>query len=93
MTKGFSTRSKGHAAMPTRLGHVEETLVLISGPGAGSSLSPHNSSDGRVPDWFREQSWVATLPAVCGMVANGCHQDIYIAAIQMVDNNEYLTDY
>ncbi|KAI2664001.1 ORF V: Enzymatic polyprotein [Labeo rohita] len=31
---------QGHAAMPTCLGHVEETLVLVSGPGAGSSLSP-----------------------------------------------------
>ncbi|KAI2666989.1 hypothetical protein H4Q32_029326 [Labeo rohita] len=35
--------------MPTCLGHVEETLVLVSGPGAGSSLSPHNASDKRVP--------------------------------------------
>ncbi|KAL0151945.1 hypothetical protein M9458_052752 [Cirrhinus mrigala] len=35
--------------MPTCLGHVEETLVLASGPGAGSSLSPRNASDGRVP--------------------------------------------
>ncbi|KAI2668700.1 GMP synthase [glutamine-hydrolyzing] [Labeo rohita] len=31
---------QGHAAMPTCLGHVEKTLVLVSGPGAGSSLSP-----------------------------------------------------
>ncbi len=30
------------------LRHVEETLVLVSGPGAGSSLSPRNASDGRV---------------------------------------------
>ncbi|KAL0153790.1 hypothetical protein M9458_050906, partial [Cirrhinus mrigala] len=40
---------QSHAAMPTCLGHVEETLVLVSGPGAGSSLSPRNASDGRVP--------------------------------------------
>ncbi|KAI2657288.1 Transposon Ty3-G Gag-Pol polyprotein [Labeo rohita] len=35
--------------MPTCLGHVEETLVLVSGPSAGSSLSPRNASDGRIP--------------------------------------------
>ncbi|KAI2644258.1 Transposon Ty3-G Gag-Pol polyprotein [Labeo rohita] len=40
---------QGHAALPTCPGHVEETLVLVSGPGAGSSLSPRNASDGRVP--------------------------------------------
>ncbi len=38
--------AKGHAAMPTCLRHVEETLVLVSGPGAGSSLSLCNASDG-----------------------------------------------
>ncbi len=38
-----------HAAMPTCLRHVEETLVLVSGPGAGSSLLPHNACDGHVP--------------------------------------------
>ncbi len=42
----------GHAAMPTCLRHVEETLVLVSVPGAGSSLSPHNASDGRIPHWL-----------------------------------------
>ncbi len=41
---------QGHAAMPTCLGHVEETLVLVSGPGPGSSLPPHNASDGCIPD-------------------------------------------
>ncbi len=40
---------QGHAVMPTCLGHVEETLVLVLGPGAGSSLSPRNASDRRVP--------------------------------------------
>ncbi|KAI2647659.1 Protein P [Labeo rohita] len=45
-TKGVLPEGKpalhdqGHAAMPTYLGHVEKTLVLVSGPGAGSSLSP-----------------------------------------------------
>ncbi|KAL0168374.1 hypothetical protein M9458_036596, partial [Cirrhinus mrigala] len=38
-----------HTAMPTCSRHVEETLVLVSGPGAGSSLLPRNASDGRVP--------------------------------------------
>ncbi len=37
---------QGHAAMPKCLRHVEETLVLVSAPGAGSSLSLHNASDG-----------------------------------------------
>ncbi len=41
---------QGHAAMPTCLGHVEETLVLVSGPGPGSSLPPRNTSDGCIPD-------------------------------------------
>ncbi len=39
-----------HAAMPTCLGHVEGTLVLVSGPGPGSSLPPRNASDGCIPD-------------------------------------------
>ncbi|KAL0149293.1 hypothetical protein M9458_055331 [Cirrhinus mrigala] len=43
---------QSHAVMPTCLGHVEETLVLVSGPSAGSSLSPRNASDGRVPHWL-----------------------------------------
>ncbi len=41
---------QGHAAMPTCLGHVEETLVLVSGPGPGSSFPPRNASDGCIPD-------------------------------------------
>ncbi len=53
-TKGFSLRGnplriQGHAPMPPYLRHVEETLVLVLGPGAGSSLSPRNASDGRIP--------------------------------------------
>ncbi len=44
-----ASHDQGHAAMPTCLRHVEETLVLVSGPGAGSSLSPRNASDRRVP--------------------------------------------
>ncbi len=35
--------------MPERLRHVEEALVLVSGPGVGSSLSPRDASDGRAP--------------------------------------------
>ncbi|KAL0190873.1 hypothetical protein M9458_013571, partial [Cirrhinus mrigala] len=41
-----ASHDQDHAAMPTCLGYVEETLVLGSGPGAGSSLSPRNASDG-----------------------------------------------
>ncbi|KAI2655569.1 enzymatic polyprotein [Labeo rohita] len=45
-TKGVLPEGKpalhdqGHAAMPMCLGHVEETLVLFSGPSAGSSMLP-----------------------------------------------------
>ncbi len=35
---------QGHVAGLTCLRHVETTLVLVSGPGAGSSLSPRNAS-------------------------------------------------
>ncbi|KAI2645815.1 ORF V: Enzymatic polyprotein [Labeo rohita] len=38
--------------MPTCLGHVEETLVLVSGPGAGSSLSPRMlGTDASLTGW------------------------------------------
>ncbi len=40
---------QGHATMPTCLGHVEETLGLVSGPGPGSSLPSRNASDGCIP--------------------------------------------
>ncbi|KAI2658754.1 Transposon Ty3-G Gag-Pol polyprotein [Labeo rohita] len=56
-TKGFSLgepalHDQGHAAMPTCLGHVEETLVLVSGPGAGSSLSPRMlATDASLTGW------------------------------------------
>ncbi|KAL0147873.1 hypothetical protein M9458_056832, partial [Cirrhinus mrigala] len=43
-----ASHDQGHVAMPTCLGHVEETLVLGSGPSAGSSLSSRNTSDGCV---------------------------------------------
>ncbi len=44
-----ASHAQGHVVMPNCLRHVEETLVLVSGPGAGRSLSPRNASDGRVP--------------------------------------------
>ncbi len=40
---------QGHAAVPTCLRHVETTLVLVSGPGAGTSVSPCNASDRHIP--------------------------------------------
>lgn len=46
--KSFPNYS-GHAAMPSCLRHMEETLGLESGPGVGSSWSPCNASDRRVP--------------------------------------------
>ncbi|KAI2659830.1 Transposon Ty3-G Gag-Pol polyprotein [Labeo rohita] len=57
-TKGVLPEGKpalhdqGHAAMPTCLGHVEETLVLVSGPGAGSSLLPRMlATDASLTGW------------------------------------------
>ncbi len=44
-----ASHDQGHEAVPTCLRHVETTLVLVSGPGAGSSLSPRSASDGCVP--------------------------------------------
>ncbi len=40
---------QGHVVMLSCLRHVEETLVLVTGPGTGSSLSSRNVNDGRVP--------------------------------------------
>ncbi|PTA42288.1 hypothetical protein C8054_31520, partial [Micromonospora sp. RP3T] len=40
-----TSHDQGHAALPTCPGHVEEALVLVSGPGVGSSLSPRNASN------------------------------------------------
>ncbi len=45
-----ASHDQGHAAMPTCLGHVEETLALVSGPGFGNSLSPRNANVGCIPD-------------------------------------------
>ncbi len=45
-----ASHDQGHAVMPMCLGHVEKTLVPVSGPGIGSSLLPSNARDGRVPD-------------------------------------------
>ncbi len=44
------SHDQGHVTMPACLGHVKETLVLVSGPGPGSSLSARNTSDGCIPD-------------------------------------------
>ncbi len=40
---------QGHAAMLTCLRHVEETLVPVSRPVVGGSLSSRNANDGRLP--------------------------------------------
>ncbi len=63
-----ASHDQGHVAVPTCLRHVETTLVLVSGPGAGISLSPRNACDGRVPHRLGGRSWMATLRAVCGVV-------------------------
>ncbi len=54
------------ALKTTCLRHLETTLVLASGPGVGSSVSPRNASDGHVPHRLGHgHGW----PAVCGVVA------------------------
>ncbi len=45
-----TSHDQGHTVMPTCLGHVEEILVLVSGPGIGSSLSPRNAINGHILD-------------------------------------------
>ncbi len=44
-----ASHDQGHVAVPTCLRHVETSLVLVSRPGAGTSVSPCNASDRRVP--------------------------------------------
>ncbi len=44
-----ASHDQGHEPVPTCLRHVETTVFLVSGPGASSSLSPHNVSNGHVP--------------------------------------------
>ncbi len=58
-----ASHAQGHVAVPTCLRHVETSLVLVSRPGAGTSVSPCNASE------VGERSWMDTLPAVCGVVA------------------------
>ena len=43
------SHDQGHAAMPSCLGHVEETLVPHPGPSAGGFLSTRNAFDGCFP--------------------------------------------
>ncbi len=46
---------QGHAAVPTCLRHVETTLVLVSGPGAESSVSPRMlATDASLTGWGAE---------------------------------------
>ncbi len=60
-----ASHDQGHAAMPTCLRHVETTLVLVSGPGAGSSVSPRNASDGCIPHRLgRSHEWPPCLRSV-----------------------------
>ncbi len=52
-SEGKSTlRDQGHVVMLSYLRHVDETLVLVTGPGAGSSLSSRNANDRCVPHRF-----------------------------------------
>ncbi len=70
-----ASHDQGHAAMPTCLGHVEETLVLVSGPGAGSSLSPRNASDRRVPHRLGSgHEWPPCLRSVEWSPSHVAHQ-------------------
>ncbi len=66
LTKGFSPRGNTLCMIKvTRrclcaLDMWRKPLVLVSGPGNGSSLSPRNASDGGISH---------RVPAVCGVVA------------------------
>ncbi|KAI2660345.1 enzymatic polyprotein [Labeo rohita] len=73
-TKGVLPEGKpalhdqGHAAMPTCLEHVEKTLVLVSGPGAGSSLSPRMlATDASLIGW----GVVMSGPPARGLTSEG----------------------
>ncbi len=46
-----ASHDQGHAAVPTCLRHVETTLVLVSGPGARSTVSPRNATDASLTGW------------------------------------------
>ncbi|KAI2650264.1 Adenylosuccinate synthetase [Labeo rohita] len=66
---------QGHAAMPTCLGHVEETLVPVSGSGAGNFLSPCNTSNGCVPHRLgRGLEWPPRLRSVEWSPSSVAHQ-------------------
>ncbi len=47
---------KGHVAMLTCLRHVEETVVLVTRPCVGGSMSSRNANDGRLPSRAGERS-------------------------------------
>ncbi len=63
---------QGHAAMLTCLRHVEETLVLVPGPGAGSSLSLRNANNRHVPHRLGSGHEWPLSPWVCGAAAISC---------------------
>ncbi len=70
-----ASHDQGHAAMPTCLGHVEETLVLVPGPVAGSSLSPRNASDRHVPHRLGSgHEWPPCLRSVEWSPSHMAHQ-------------------
>ncbi len=43
------SQDQGHAAMLSCLRHVEETMVPVTRPSVGGSLSLRNAHDGRLP--------------------------------------------
>ncbi len=77
-TKGFSPRGNPLRMIKvTRpcLRHVETTLVLVSGPGVGSSVSPRNASDGRVPHRLGSgHEWPPCPRSVEGSASRLAHQ-------------------
>ncbi len=53
-----ASHDQGHAALPTCLRHVETTLVLVSGPGVGSSVSPRTrATDASLTGWGARGLW------------------------------------
>ncbi len=61
--------------MPMCLRHVEETLVLVTGPGAGSSLLPRNASNGCISHWLGSgHEWPPCPQSVEWSSSNVAHQ-------------------
>ena len=58
---------QGYATVPSRLGHVERTLVPVPGSRVGSSLSSCNANDGCIPHGLGgDHEWSPSSGSVAG---------------------------